>query len=98
MAQVVVMPRMGQTMEEGTIVEWKKNEGDAVAQGEVLLTIQTDKSELEVESDVSGVLVKILATPESGEIPCLDPIAVIADPGEEVNVDQVVNDFLANRG
>lgn len=98
MAQVVVMPRMGQTMEEGTIVQWMKNEGDTVTQGEVLLTIQSDKSELEVEADVSGVLVKILATPESGEIPCLDPIAVIGDPGEEVNVDQVVNDFLAKRG
>jgi len=97
MACVVVMPRMGQTMEEGSVVEWMKKEGEAVSKGEVLLTIQSDKAELEVEADYSGVLVKILITPEDGEIPCLDPIAIMADPGENVDADCVLEEFLAKR-
>jgi len=52
------MPRSGQTMEEGSVVEWFKQEGEAVEKGEVLLTIQTDKAELEVESDYAGVLAR----------------------------------------
>ena len=51
MAYVVVMPRTGQTMEEGTIVEWLKKEGDTIAAGEPLLTIMSDKANVEVESD-----------------------------------------------
>lgn len=98
MAYVVVMPRLGQTMEVGEIVEWMKNEGDIVQKGEVLLSIQSDKATLEVEADYAGVLVKILATPETGEIPCFDPIAVMAEPGETVDVDRTVNAFLAKRG
>jgi pyruvate/2-oxoglutarate dehydrogenase complex dihydrolipoamide acyltransferase (E2) component len=98
MAQVIVMPRMGQNMEAGEIVEWKKKEGDSVEKGEVLLDIQTEKSTLEVESDFSGILVKIFATPETGEIPCLEPIAILADPGETVDVDEVLNDFRARQG
>ena len=97
MAYVVAMPRMGQTMEEGSVVEWMKKEGEAVSKGEVLLTIQSDKAELEVEADYSGVLVKILITPEDGEIPCLDPIAIMANPGENVDADRVLEEFLAKR-
>ncbi len=98
MAYVVVMPRLGQTMEVGEIVEWMKNEGDMVQKGEVLLTIQSDKATLEVESDYSGVLVKILATADNGEIPCFEPIAVMAGPGETVDADAVVREFLEARG
>ena len=98
MAYVVVMPRLGQTMEAGEIVEWAKAEGDSVEKGEVLLSIQSDKSELEVEADYSGVLVKILATPDTGEIPCFEPIAVIAAADEAVDVEQVLGDFRAKQG
>jgi len=98
MANVVVMPRLGQTMEVGEIVEWMKAEGESVEKGEVLLTVQSDKSTLEVEADFSGVLVKILATAENGEIECFEPIAIIAAPGEAVDVDAVVNEFRAKRG
>lgn len=97
MAYTVVMPRLGQTMESGEIVEWMKKEGDTVRKGEVLLTIQSDKATLEVEADYSGVLAKILATPETGEIPCFEPIAVIAMPGETVDAAQVVEEFRAKR-
>ena len=98
MAYVIVMPRLGQTMEAGEIVEWAKAEGDVVQKGEVLLSIQSDKSELEVEADYSGILVKILATPDTGEIPCFEPIGVIAAADEAVDVDQVLSDFRAKQG
>ena len=97
MAHVVVMPRTGQTMEVGEIVEWMKREGDAVAQGEILLTIQSDKATIEVESDYAGILVKILKTAEDGEMPCLEPIGVIADPGEKVNIETLLADFNSKR-
>ena len=98
MAYVVVMPRMGQTMEVGEIVEWMKREGDAVERGEVLLSIQTDKSTLDVEADYPGVLAKILATPDDGEIPCLEPIGIIAAPDETIDVNAVLSEFRAQQG
>lgn len=97
MAQVVVMPKMGQTMEEGSVVEWMKQEGDAVNKGEVLLTVETDKSTLEVEADYAGVLFKILATADAGVLPCFTPIAIMAEPGEAVDVEQVLAQFNASR-
>ncbi len=98
MANVIVMPRLGQTMEVGEIVEWLKNEGDPVQKGEIILNIQSDKANLEVEADYSGVLVKILATPEDGEIDCFEPIGIIAEPGEEVDTDQVISEFRKKQG
>lgn len=98
MAYVVVMPRLGQTMECGEIVEWVKAEGDRVEKGELLLNIQSDKATLEVESDYSGILVRILATADDGEIDCFEPIAIMAAPGEDIDVDQVLADFRAKKG
>ena len=97
MAYVVVMPRTGQTMEEGSVVEWLKREGDPVEKGELLLTIQSDKAAIEIESDYSGVLAKILVTPEDGEVPCLEPIAIIAALGETVAVEKVLREYKSNR-
>lgn len=93
MAHVVVMPRSGQTMEEGSIVEWLKSEGDAVQTGEPLLTIMSDKANLEIESDFSGVLKKILATPDDGDIECLTPIAIIGEPNEEIDVQAMLAEY-----
>jgi len=98
MAYVVVMPRLGQTMEAGEIVEWFRNEGDAIEKGDLLLSVQSDKATLEVESDYAGVVAKILATPDTGEIPCFEPIAIIAAPGEAVDVEQTLADFRARQG
>ena len=52
----VIMPKMGDAMEEGTLVEWLKREGEKVKSGEVIGTIQTDKATLELEAPGSGVL------------------------------------------
>jgi pyruvate/2-oxoglutarate dehydrogenase complex dihydrolipoamide acyltransferase (E2) component len=84
-------------MEEGSIVEWLKSEGDSVQQGEALVTIMTDKANQEVESDYTGVLAKILVTPDDGDVEVLTPIAIIAQPGEEVDVDKIVADYEAGR-
>ena len=59
MAQAVIFPKLGQTMEEGAIVKWLKNEGDAVTKGDILFEIETDKANLEVETFFEGVLLKI---------------------------------------
>lgn len=98
MAYVVVMPRLGQTMEVGEIVEWMKAEGDVITKGEVLLTVQSDKATLEVEADYTGVVATILATAEDGEIDCFEPIAIIAAPGEDVDVERTLSDFRAKEG
>ncbi len=58
----VIMPKLGLTMEEGTILLWKKNEGEIVKKGEVLLEVETDKSVNEVEANVEGRLGKIVYT------------------------------------
>ena len=56
MGQMVIMPKLGQTVEESTIVIWRKNEGDRVAKGDIIFEIETDKAVLEVESFCDGIL------------------------------------------
>jgi hypothetical protein len=60
MGQELKMPSLSPTMSEGTIVKWLKNEGDAVAPGDVLCDIQTDKAVMSFETEEEGVLAKIL--------------------------------------
>jgi len=79
----VLMPKLGQTMEEATVARWLKQEGDAVARGEVLLEITTDKATLEVESFHSGVLRKIVA-PEGAVVAVSRVIAYIGEADEPV--------------
>jgi pyruvate dehydrogenase E2 component (dihydrolipoamide acetyltransferase) len=82
MASEVKLPRLGQGMESGTVTKWLKNEGDAVAKGEPLYEIDTDKVTQEVESDFAGVLLKIAL--REGEAPVGQTIAYIGEAGEEV--------------
>ena len=58
MAVEVIMPKAGSEMEEGEIVQWFKQEGDEVKEGEILLEIVTDKVNMEVEAEASGTLLK----------------------------------------
>jgi pyruvate dehydrogenase E2 component (dihydrolipoamide acetyltransferase) len=77
----VIMPKMGDGMEEGTLIEWLKKEGDKVKTGDVLGTIQTDKATLELESPGSGILQGFLI--QGGEtVPVGKPIAAILKAGE----------------
>jgi pyruvate dehydrogenase E2 component (dihydrolipoamide acetyltransferase) len=81
-ASQVTLPRLGQGMESGTIVRWLKSEGDAVEKGEPLYELDTEKVTQEVESDASGVLLKIVVA--EGEVPVGRTVAIIGEPGEEV--------------
>jgi pyruvate dehydrogenase E2 component (dihydrolipoamide acetyltransferase) len=80
----ITMPQAGQTMEEGTILCWRKNEGEPVKKGEILFEIETDKANVEVEAPGSGVLRRILC-PQGTTVPVFAPIAILADPAEEVS-------------
>ena len=82
MAKVIVMPKLGLTMTEGTLSKWLKHEGEAVKEGEPLFEVETDKLTNTIEASASGTLLKI-AVPEGGEAPCMAPVAVIGEPGED---------------
>ncbi len=84
MATKMLMPLLGQTMEEGTIIRWFKNEGDEIKAGEPLLEVMTDKVNMEVEAPVSGVLRKIIAKPDD-VVPVKEPIAIIGSPDEPID-------------
>jgi pyruvate dehydrogenase E2 component (dihydrolipoamide acetyltransferase) len=81
MATEIVMPRLSDTMEKGTIVRWLKQEGQEVKKGEPLAEIETDKATMPLESYASGVLLRILL-PEGQSAPIGTPIAEIGAPGE----------------
>ncbi len=83
MATNVTMPQMGFDMTEGTIAAWLKKEGDAVARGEPIAEIETDKTTIQIEAFSSGVLSKILAQ-VGQKVPVGEVIAIIAEPGEVV--------------
>ncbi len=83
MAQAITVPKFGQTVEECTIVEWRKKEGETVAKGDVLFEIETDKAVLEVESFFEGTLLKIIV-PEGETVPVQTVVGFIGEPGEEL--------------
>ena len=84
MAQSITMPKLGLTMTEGTISKWNKAEGDAVAVGEVLFVVSTDKLTYEYQSEVSGVLLKI-EVPENCSIAVGGEVALVGEAGEVVS-------------
>ena len=86
MAELVTMPRFGQSMEEGTVVQWFKKEGDEVNPGEPLLEVMSDKANFEVEAEVAGTLRKILAG-VNDSVPVNQPIAIVGAPDEPIDAD-----------
>ncbi len=87
MAYEVIMPKLGQTVEEGRIVEWLKAEGDAVDRGDVLFTVETDKAVLDVEATRKGFLRKILA--QEGETLSVLSVVGIITRTEDEPLDEV---------
>lgn len=81
MATNVVMPKMGESITEGTVLRWLKKEGDAIQKDEPILEISTDKVDTEVPSPVAGTLLKILAQ-EKQTVAVGEPIASIGTNGE----------------
>ncbi len=85
MAKTLMMPKMGFDMEQGKIVRWLKQEGDAVTRGEKVAEIETEKVTIEVENFDDGILHTIVAQ-EGEEVPVGQAIAVVAQPGEAVDL------------
>jgi len=84
MARDIKLPKLGQTMEEGTIVNTLVKLGDAVKKGDVLFEVETDKATLEVESPADGAVRMILV--ENGEtIPVNAPVLILGDANEEID-------------
>jgi len=87
MAEQITMPRLSDTMEEGTVVKWHKNVGDAVAEGDVLADIETDKAIQEFESEFDGVL--LYQGVKEGESAPVDAVlAVIGKKGEKFSIEE----------
>ncbi len=83
MAVPVIMPKMEMTQESATVVEWLKKEGERVEKGEPILTIETDKITMDIESPASGILAGINVKP-GDVVPVTTVIAYILQPGEEL--------------
>lgn len=81
MAEVIRMPRMSDTMEEGNIIGWLKAEGETVEAGETLAEVETDKATMELDSYFDGVLLHIAV--KEGQVPINGVIAVIGEEGED---------------
>ena len=88
MLQNMVMPKLGDTMEEGTIVKWLVKEGDRIRKGNIVMEIETDKANLEVESLLEGLVLKILVK-ESETVPVGTNIAYIGEADDHLPEDAV---------
>jgi len=84
MAKVVIMPKFGMTMTEGTLTTWNKKEGDKIEVGELLFQVETDKLSNDVEACDAGTVRKLLAQ-EGDIIKCLKPVAIIAGVDEDIS-------------
>ena len=84
MAKVVVMPKMGLTMTEGTVSKWLKKIGDEIKEGEPFFEAETDKLTNTIEATASGV-VRHFFVEEGTTVPVLEKVAIIADAGEDIS-------------
>ncbi|WP_032801443.1 biotin/lipoyl-containing protein, partial [Streptococcus sobrinus] len=83
MAVEIIMPKLGVDMSEGEIIEWEKQEGDRVNQGDILLEIMSDKTNMELEAEESGILLKIVH-PAGDTVPVTEVIGYIGEEGEVI--------------
>ena len=84
MAEVILMPRLSDTMTEGVIAAWHKKVGDTVKKGDLLAEIETDKATMELESYQDGVLLHI-GTPRGGKLQVNDLLAIFGKEGEDIS-------------
>ncbi len=95
MAEVIKMPKMSDTMEEGVIATWLKKEGDEVKSGDILAEVETDKATMELESYDDGVLLHI-GVKEKDSVPVDGVIAIIGEKGE--NIDDLLKEIAEGGG
>ncbi|MDR1581326.1 MAG: 2-oxo acid dehydrogenase subunit E2 [Synergistaceae bacterium] len=84
MAQIVVMPKVGISVESCVISVWKKRVGDLVKTGDILFDYETDKASLECESTADGTILEIFSG-DGDEVPVLSPVCVIGEPDEDIS-------------
>ena len=84
MATVITMPRLSDTMTEGTVATWLKKVGDKISEGDILAEIETDKATMEFESFNSGTLLYI-GIPEGETAPVDSLLAIIGNEGEDIS-------------
>lgn len=84
MAEVILMPRLSDTMTEGVIAAWHKKVGDPVKKGELLAEVETDKATMELESYKDGTLLYV-GSDKGGKLQVNDLLAIIGNPGEDVS-------------
>ncbi len=89
MAEIIIMPKLGFDMIEGTLIRWLKNEGDEVSEGEVIAEIETDKATVEVESNFSGIVRKKVVE-EGAIVPIGNPIAIVGEAEEEIDFEAML--------
>ncbi|WP_185871584.1 dihydrolipoamide acetyltransferase family protein [Blattabacterium cuenoti] len=84
MAEIISMPQLSDTMEEGTVIKWNKKVGDKVSEGDILAEIETDKATQDFEIDVSGILL-FIGVKEGETTHVNDVLAIIGDEGEDIS-------------
>ena len=84
MASVIIMPKQGLLMEEGTITKWLAKEGEQTTEGAPLFEMETDKLTITMDSTATGTVLKILH-PEVDTVPITQPIAIVGQPGEDIS-------------
>ena len=84
MAEVILMPRLSDTMTEGVIASWHKKVGDTVKKGDVLVEIETDKATMELESYQNGILLHV-GTDNGGKLQVNDLLCIIGTAGEDIS-------------
>src|ERR1700682_749432 len=84
MAEVILMPRLSDTMTEGVIAAWHKKVGDNVKKGDLLAEVETDKATMDLESYKDGTLL-YTGTDKGGKIQVNDLLAIIGAPGEDIS-------------
>lgn len=84
MAIKIEMPKLSDTMEEGTIAKWNVKEGDQVQSGDIIAEVETDKATMDVEVYDPGTILKLMAS-EGDAVPLGEPMAIIGEPGEDIS-------------
>ena len=83
MAQIIGLPKLSPTMEEGVLIRWVKKEGDRVSPGDLVAEVETDKANMDFNLEDEGTLLKLLV--KEGETVKLGaPVAILGNPGEDV--------------
>src|SRR5439155_2259526 len=84
MAQIIGLPKLSPTMEEGVLVRWTKHEGDKVAPGDLIAEVETDKANMDFNIEDEGVLLKLLVK-EGDTVKLGAPVAIIGKAGEDIS-------------